>query len=672
MPDASPTAIDDRRQLRRFAYALLIAIAAGLGASSIWRVQPLLSANDRSRWATVRALIEHKTWQVDDVIADEQGRPTEWDTIDKVRHEGHFYSSKPALLPLLVSWVYSAVWMTTDEFDGEPGDKDDPKQHDGWTLADEPVETTRAILTIVNLIPWVLALVVIAAIAERYAESDFTRLFVVVTAALGTILSTFLVTLNNHLIAAIAVVFALYPAMRIVIDGERKWWLFATAGFFAAFACANDLPAALFGLLLFGLLAWKSPKLTAAVFVPAALIPLAGFFWANYDCTGGWKPFYLYYGTEKYEYVYHGVPSYWMHPGGLDANHEPPWLYLLHCTVGHHGLFSLTPVFLFAVLGWIGMRKWTNRRLQPFLWMGLAITGVVLGFYLTRTQNYNYGGNTAGLRWMFWVIPFWLTAMIPALDFCTRSRAFRGVAVALLVVSVFSATYALDNPWRPPWLYDLMARYKWIDYRSEPPPKPESPYKHRIVTWFPSLPDSPDAQHPDWVRFEGFDVDGNQVLLELRDGGTVEHQGRTLRRIQARWSGDIAERKVTYDVDAAAFNAGKVPNQFLVRVEGETRAAALTFLRGLPGRRQYSLGRVRYPFVSPLRKAGFTYRESAAQVGFNYDDGSTFRWRCDAKLSPAVPFGVLEVQYRVFDGDGTVISSRILRAVAASRVAPAE
>ncbi|MFQ5732781.1 MAG: hypothetical protein ACE5KM_12610, partial [Planctomycetaceae bacterium] len=343
-PESLPTDTDDRKQLRRFAYLLLIAIAGGLGAASICRVQPLLSANDRSRWATVRALIEFDTWQIDDVIRDDG-----WDSIDKVRHEDHFYSSKPALLPLLVSWVYSAVWMTSDALDGEAATERDAKQHDGWTLEDETAETTRAILILVNLIPWLAALVVIAAMVERYAESDYTRLFVVATAALGTILSTFLVTLNNHLIATVAVVFALYPAMRIVIDGERKWWLFASAGFFSAFACANELPAAAFGVLLFALLVWKSPRLTLAVFVPAALIPIAAYFAANYDCTGGWKPFYAYYGTEKYEYVHNGVPSYWTHPTGIDANDEPPWLYFMHCTVGHHGLLSLSPVFLLAV-----------------------------------------------------------------------------------------------------------------------------------------------------------------------------------------------------------------------------------------------------------------------------------------------------------------------------------
>ncbi len=45
--------------------------------------RPFLSANDRSRWDTVRALVEHGTYAIDDVI-----REPGWDTIDMVKHPG--------------------------------------------------------------------------------------------------------------------------------------------------------------------------------------------------------------------------------------------------------------------------------------------------------------------------------------------------------------------------------------------------------------------------------------------------------------------------------------------------------------------------------------------------------------------------------------------------------
>ena len=97
----------------------------------------------------------------------------------------------------------------------------------------------------------IAALVVIAATVECYARRDSTRYFVLLTAAIGTLLTTFMVTLNNHTVAAVSVVFALYPTLRIVIDGSRRPLHFLLAGFFAAFVCTNELPAAAFGLAMF-------------------------------------------------------------------------------------------------------------------------------------------------------------------------------------------------------------------------------------------------------------------------------------------------------------------------------------------------------------------------------------------------------------------------------------
>ena len=45
--------------------------------------RPFLSANDRSRWMTIRSLVEHGTYEIDEIV----GQPT-WDTIDMVQHAG--------------------------------------------------------------------------------------------------------------------------------------------------------------------------------------------------------------------------------------------------------------------------------------------------------------------------------------------------------------------------------------------------------------------------------------------------------------------------------------------------------------------------------------------------------------------------------------------------------
>src|SRR4029078_6038752 len=91
-------------QLRWSVYWLLIAVAVGAmlgrimavnsvdlvaleshlyrqGRSDWSRSRPLLSANDRSRWATTTSLVEQGTYAIDDIVA--QGG---WDTIDMVKH----------------------------------------------------------------------------------------------------------------------------------------------------------------------------------------------------------------------------------------------------------------------------------------------------------------------------------------------------------------------------------------------------------------------------------------------------------------------------------------------------------------------------------------------------------------------------------------------------------
>src|SRR5262249_25943714 len=337
-PDSSAAS---SARLRRFVYLLVIALAAGNGLAQIltatvlyspakpWPKKrpphtPMLSANDRSRWCTVWSLVERGTYQIDEII-----QVPGWDTIDKGRFRDHFYSSKPPFLATIAAGLYWTVKHTL-----------------GLDLREQTHETVQLILLVINWLPWIAALAVLAAIGERYAESDWGRIYLVVAAAGGTFLTTFLTTLNNHTVAACSVVFALYPALRIVNDGRRSAWLFALAGFWGAFAVCSELPAALFGLALFAALARQSLKLTLLCFVPAALIPLSFFFYTNWLCSGGIMPFYATFNQPYpsfYKYEYKGVPSYWMNPSPQDIGESSPWVYLFHCTIGHHGIFSLSP-----------------------------------------------------------------------------------------------------------------------------------------------------------------------------------------------------------------------------------------------------------------------------------------------------------------------------------------
>src|SRR6266853_1056641 len=217
-------------RLRRFVYMLVIALAAGSSLANILTAtvlysparpwpkhrpphSPMYSANDRSRWCTVWSLVERGTYEIDEII-----REPGWNTIDKGRFRDHFSSSKPPFLSTIVAGLYWTLKHTAR-----------------LDLLEKTHETVQAILVVVNWLPWIVALVLLAAIGERYARSDWGRVYLVIAAAGGTFLTTFLTTLNNHTIAAAGVVFALYPTLRIMNDGRRSGSLFALAGFWGAF-----------------------------------------------------------------------------------------------------------------------------------------------------------------------------------------------------------------------------------------------------------------------------------------------------------------------------------------------------------------------------------------------------------------------------------------------------
>jgi hypothetical protein len=175
-------------------------------------------------------------------------------------------------------------------------------------------------------------------------------------------------------------------------------------------------------------------------------------------------------GANWYEYRYlkDGKPrdSYWMHPetrSPIDQGEPSTALYALHVLVGHHGVFSLTPIWLIAAVG-VGLCcADRSRGLASLGWL-VAVTSIVcLTFYILRPlDDRNYGGMTSGFRWAFWFAPLWLACMLPAADALAERRWARWLACGLLCLSAMSAAYPTWNPWVQPWLTDLLLHLDWV------------------------------------------------------------------------------------------------------------------------------------------------------------------------------------------------------------------
>ena len=88
--------------------------------------------------------------------------------------------------------------------------------------------------------------------------------------------------------------------------------------------------------------------------------------------------------------------------------------------VGHHGLFSLTPVWVLAAAGMVaGVDSHTvaeavqrRKRRSAFPWfvqpLALVLSVVVVGFYLVQRSR-QLRRLDQGLRWLMWLTPIWLT-----------------------------------------------------------------------------------------------------------------------------------------------------------------------------------------------------------------------------------------------------------------------
>ncbi len=473
---------------------------------------PTFGSNDRSRWATIEALVHDRTYVVgtrEKFIATEKPfgdrgiifdpKTERIQTLDVVMNPetGEFYSSKPPLLATLLAGEYWLLHTVA-----------------GWDIDRERWPVMCVILLTVNVLPFALFLFMLAKVVERYGRTDFGRLLTFTVAALGTFVITFSNTLNNHTPAVYCVLFAVFPFLM----NRSGVGAFFVAGLCAGFAVSLELPSAALAAALCVPLLWARPKL-GLVFAAGVVLPVAAQFGCNYAALGTFTPAYAEFGGPWYNYA----GSHWakwdlvkagQYVPGLDFNQEPTHIYAFHLLFGHHGWFSLTPMFLLGLAAMIGgvpgglrdaaalvkktpppsplpvpERGSQNNPLRDrvggprsgpgevfssglftlplFTLMVAVVSAVVFAFYLTRTQSYNYGGNTSGPRWLFWLIPLWLICGLPAADWLGRRKWGGLVAAGLIGMSVLSAFYPAWNPWRSPWIMQAGERLHFWNYEAQ-------------------------------------------------------------------------------------------------------------------------------------------------------------------------------------------------------------
>ena len=377
----------------------------------------------RSRLATVLSLADDRSWYIDRPSTVERN-PFEATTVDKVQVDGRLISSKPPLLPLMMTAEYVVLRAVF-----------------GWELLDE--DDRRSIVSVMSLtligIPFLLGLFFFDRTTGFFVADPFARAVGLFGVAFGTQLWGFASSINNHIPAAASLMVAFYFAFGLGTGAlPAKRWRFVAFGFFGALAATFDVPVAIFVALAGVFLLSRFPRETLLWTIAGVLPPLVLHFGIMIAVTGSPLPVQM----NQKAYMYEG--SYWRNPRGVDALNHRVGTYLFHMTFGRVGVFLLYPITFLGLVSLGGRTLWRDARFRPLLLVGAVGFAAMTAYYALRTNN--YGGVAFGFRWYIVAMPVLVLMATGALAGCRRGWQISCVAV-LLAVSVYSGWLCFLHPW---------------------------------------------------------------------------------------------------------------------------------------------------------------------------------------------------------------------------------
>lgn len=408
----------------------------------IWHMQLTSreNANTGSRYATIESLVEHGTYNIDS--------SRYLFTPDKVKARDHFVSSKPPLLPTYGAGVY---WLL--------------KHVTGYNINDNE---SIVVWTVGVFTGWLSHLVFLLYLYRLCKLLLVRQLAILVTLAAGCFAYlgvAYATAINNHSVAGAMAVAGFYHAFkaRHELGGKLDW---AFAGLWLGILPAIDLSSlALTGLTGIYLLT-KDWKRTLLLYAPLVLPGLVAQPLLAHYATGSWIPAYADASLMSYKGSYFGGRR-----AGIDALFEPKPIYAFNILLGHHGVFSMTPIFNFGLFE-IVRRLWKRDKYVPETIVFTVCFTVVTAFYILRTHN--YGGWCVGMRWLVPVMP-WLLVMFGLwIDRAKINTLKWTLVVVAFAVSAFNVQDGLTSP------FQFSVWHNWLE---------DAPNRNRIgTTWVLSRP----------------------------------------------------------------------------------------------------------------------------------------------------------------------------------------
>ena len=376
-----------------------------------------------SRLATVYSLTKYGTWAIDRP-AEEPPIKFEQRTIDKVQVNGHIISSKPPVLPLLMTGEYCLL-----------------KGVFGWSLDDEK-QTTWIIrfmsFTLIGL-SYVVTLVFFAKTLSLFVSDPFIRAILLFSLAFCTQLWGYSYHINNHVPATAALMLSLYYGLSLAMNRLKPdKWRFFVFGFAAGLVPTLDMPVAVFAAFTGIYLLWKHHAKTMVWGLLGALIPLILHTVCMWQSTGNILPVQMRNDIYLYE------ASYWRSPLFVDALNEPKTLYSFHMTFGRSGIFLLFPILSLGLIAAGCALIKPNTLFRGPILSGAVAFLILAAYYVLKTNN--YGGEAYGFRWFIGAMPVLLLMSGPLLS--KVHTRWQWILITIMVgVSFFSSFECAKSPW---------------------------------------------------------------------------------------------------------------------------------------------------------------------------------------------------------------------------------
>jgi hypothetical protein len=309
------------------------------------RQPTLISDNERSRLATIEAIVERRTLAVDSSL---YFRPRTTITTGAATAERH-YSAQPPVMSALLAGPY---WLMHKL---------------GLSFESNPALSTYLLTLIGVTLPVALSAGLIYRMGRLFELARPWRMTLAIAAVFGSGLLSYSTALNSHAPAAFFILAAcacfFHSGLTKAVVRSYAW--LGLAGLCAALAAAIDLGAAVFLVLLVGIiLAMRWPitsRLAGLIwYVAGAVGPIVLHAWLTVPITGDIRPGFLHPELNP-----PGAPTQVVMDQDKDDSDQLTYmqtvaLHLADGLLGPHGLLSHFPIVLFGIggIGAVLHRHW--------------------------------------------------------------------------------------------------------------------------------------------------------------------------------------------------------------------------------------------------------------------------------------------------------------------------